>query len=70
MMNHKPPHLIIIGGGIAGLSAAWELQQQADGRLHCTVLEADDRWGGKILTQRMPAPGGGEFVIDAGRNRL
>jgi protoporphyrinogen/coproporphyrinogen III oxidase len=66
MMNHKPPHLIIIGGGIAGLSAAWELQQQADGRLHCTVLEADDRWGGKILTQRMPAPGGGEFVIDAG----
>jgi len=65
-MSQKTPHLIIIGGGIAGLSAAWALQQQAGSRLRCTVLEADERWGGKILTQRMPAPGGGEFVIDAG----
>jgi protoporphyrinogen/coproporphyrinogen III oxidase len=59
-------HIIIIGGGIAGLSAAWELQQQLGDRLRCTILEADGRWGGKILTQRMPATGGGEFIIDAG----
>jgi protoporphyrinogen/coproporphyrinogen III oxidase len=59
-------HIIIIGGGIAGLSAAWELQRQAGERLRCTILEADGRWGGKILTQRMAAPDGGQFIIDAG----
>ncbi len=59
-------HVIVIGGGIAGLSAAWEIQQRAQGTLNLTVLEASDRWGGKVLTQTMPAPGGGQFVIDAG----
>ncbi len=38
-----------MGGGIAGLAAAWEgVQQGAD----VVVLEASDRLGGKILTQR------------------
>ncbi len=64
--NGRKAHIIIVGGGISGLSAAWELQQKAQGRLHFTVLEADTRWGGKVLTQRMPGPEGGEFVIDAG----
>ncbi|MCA9970574.1 MAG: protoporphyrinogen oxidase [Anaerolineales bacterium] len=59
-------HIAIIGGGISGLSAAWELQQSARRPLRLTVLEADDRWGGKVLTQHMPGPEGGEFIIDAG----
>lgn len=62
-------HIIIIGGGITGLSAAWELQQRAGEQVNLTVLEADSRWGGKVLTQTMPSPepeGGGQFVIDAG----
>lgn len=59
-------HVIVVGGGIAGLSAAWEIQQRAGDAIHLTVLEADSRWGGKVLTQTMPAPGGGQFVIDAG----
>jgi len=41
--------LVVVGGGIAGLAAAWEgLQQGAD----VVVLEASDRWGGKIRTKR------------------
>lgn len=41
--------VIIIGGGITGLAAAWELQQQGVPYL---LLEASDRLGGKILTER------------------
>ncbi len=66
MPTNHTPHIVIIGGGIAGLSAAWEIQQQAGDRIRVTVLEADGRWGGKLLTQTMPAPDGGQFIIDAG----
>jgi protoporphyrinogen/coproporphyrinogen III oxidase len=66
MPTTYPPHVVIIGGGISGLSAAWELQQRAGARIRITVLEADGRWGGKLLTQQMPAPNGGRFIIDAG----
>lgn len=66
---HKP-HIIIIGGGISGLSAAWELQQTVGEHIRITILESDDRWGGKVLTQHMPGPDGGEFVIDAGPESL
>lgn len=40
-------HIAIIGGGIAGLSAAWYLQQ-AD--IEYTLLEASERFGGLIHT--------------------
>ncbi|MFO7633248.1 MAG: FAD-dependent oxidoreductase, partial [Caldilinea sp.] len=62
--SHK--HIIVVGGGIAGLSAAWEIQQRTGGAIHITVLEADNRWGGKLPTQTMPAPDGGQFIIHAG----
>jgi oxygen-dependent protoporphyrinogen oxidase len=39
----------VIGGGIAGLSAAWELTCAAPGT-RVVVLEADDRLGGKLRT--------------------
>ncbi len=38
----------VVGGGIAGLTAAWELSA-ADG-VEVTVHEAADRWGGKVRT--------------------
>jgi oxygen-dependent protoporphyrinogen oxidase len=42
--------LVVVGGGIAGLAAAWEgLQQGAE----VVVLEASDRLGGKIRTERV-----------------
>jgi oxygen-dependent protoporphyrinogen oxidase len=43
------PVVAVVGGGIAGLAAAWELASAADGgapEVH--VLEAGDRLGGKV----------------------
>jgi len=57
-------HLVIIGGGIAGLSAAYYLEQktQAAGQATLlTVLEAAPGWGGKITTDRQDG-----FVIEGG----
>jgi oxygen-dependent protoporphyrinogen oxidase len=62
-------HIVIVGGGIAGLSAAWYLQQEAARRalpLRYSVLEASDRWGGKIRSERIEGVGGGPTVIEAG----
>ena len=43
------PHVLVIGGGIAGLSAAWSVL--ASGRsVEVTVLEAAPRTGGKLRT--------------------
>ena len=52
------PHVVVIGAGIAGLAAAYRLVQ--DGML-VTVIERDDRVGGKILTESVDG-----FVIEAG----
>lgn len=55
---------VVIGGGIAGLSAAYYLQKiaQENGQaLHLTVVERDPRWGGKIVTERVDG-----FVIEGG----
>ena len=46
--------VIIIGGGIAGLVAAFELMRQGHEPL---VLEAQDRVGGRVYTLRDFAPG-------------
>jgi oxygen-dependent protoporphyrinogen oxidase len=43
------PHVVIIGGGIAGLAAAWTLSKQTNSP-RITVLEASARLGGKIQT--------------------
>ncbi|MGA0334042.1 MAG: protoporphyrinogen oxidase [Kiritimatiellia bacterium] len=40
----------ILGGGIAGLSAAWYLKKAGQ---HPTVFEATDRWGGKMISRRL-----------------
>ena len=57
-------HTVIIGGGIAGLSAAWySLKKASETRV--TLLEAGDCWGGKISTERIPFEGG-QFVVEGG----
>ncbi len=53
-------HIAIIGGGIAGLAAAWRLHQTAPG-LAITLIEGDSRLGGKIVTERVNG-----FVIEGG----
>ncbi|MDR3691421.1 MAG: protoporphyrinogen oxidase [Fimbriimonas sp.] len=42
--------IVIIGGGISGLSAAYDIHR--DGHHQVTLLEASDRWGGKLVTHR------------------
>lgn len=56
--------LIIIGGGIAGLSAAYYAQKLAP-ESQITLLEAGDSWGGKIVTDRVPFEDG-DFIIEGG----
>jgi oxygen-dependent protoporphyrinogen oxidase len=46
-------HVVVVGGGIAGLAAARSLLAgSAPGRVRVTVLEADGRLGGKVWTQQ------------------
>jgi protoporphyrinogen/coproporphyrinogen III oxidase len=60
--------VVIIGGGITGLSAAYYLQQQARAngiRLGYTLIEQTGRWGGKVQTEEIQHDGG-EFVLESG----
>ncbi|MCA0453154.1 MAG: protoporphyrinogen oxidase [Chloroflexi bacterium] len=62
-------HVVIIGGGIAGLSTAWYLQQAARDQsidLQYTIIEASDRWGGKVQTEYVDSDGDSSFVLEAG----
>ncbi len=68
-MNEEK-HIVIIGGGISGLSAAWELENDFDLRPRYTLLEADSRWGGKIETRVIPGPAGGRFILDGGAESI
>ena len=57
---------IIIGGGITGLSAAWELQQH---KADYTLLEGSNRWGGKIISHTMDVEGR-SFLVEGGPDTL
>jgi oxygen-dependent protoporphyrinogen oxidase len=49
-------HLVVVGGGLTGLAAAWEAL--AHPGTEVTVLESGDRWGGKVRTSPVPLAGG------------
>jgi oxygen-dependent protoporphyrinogen oxidase len=55
--------ILVIGGGIAGLSAAYYASRLPDARV--TLLESSERWGGKITTDRV-AFDDGQFIIEGG----
>ena len=57
-MSMSGPRVAILGGGIAGLSAAWECHRRGT---PAVVLETTNRPGGVIRTDRV-----GPFVLDAG----
>lgn len=61
-------HVAIIGGGISGLSTAWYLQQAQYHGLGVTytVLEAESRWGGKILTEFVQDFAPEPFIVEGG----
>lgn len=56
------PHIVIIGAGIAGLSAAWYLR---DADCQVTVLEASLTVGGKVRSQILETPSG-DAIIEMG----
>jgi len=62
------PHIVIIGGGIAGLGAAYKLRRAVDAghQLTFTLLEKDDRLGGKIFTDIGHDADGGTYIADGG----
>ncbi|MCL5998080.1 MAG: protoporphyrinogen oxidase [Chloroflexi bacterium] len=60
MTLQQRKRVVIVGGGITGLAAARYLGQHAAG-IAVTLIESDDRLGGKIATQRVDG-----FVIEGG----
>jgi predicted NAD/FAD-binding protein len=54
--------IAVIGSGVAGLSAAWVLQREAD----VSLYEADDRVGGHAHTHDVPGQDGHTLAIDSG----
>ncbi len=55
---------MIIGGGIAGLSAAYYATKKIP-NAQITLIESSDRWGGKITTERVSMDDG-QFIIEGG----
>ena len=55
--------IVIIGGGVAGLGAAYKVRRAADAghEVDFVLIEKDPRIGGKLLTERV-----GEFIVDGG----
>ncbi|RME57180.1 MAG: protoporphyrinogen oxidase [Caldilineae bacterium] len=69
MTNNHTPHVLIVGGGITGLAAAWRLQTLAGEQgapLRYTVLEKAERWGGKIGTEHVHGYGDQPFIVEKG----
>ena len=62
MTKSSDVDVVIVGGGISGLAAAYELQQRG---LRFELLEASSRFGGVILTETIDG-----FTIDAGPDAL
>lgn len=56
--------LVIIGGGIAGLSAAYYATKKFP-EAQITVIESSNQWGGKISTDRVTFDDG-QFIIEGG----
>jgi oxygen-dependent protoporphyrinogen oxidase len=69
-------HIVILGGGITGLSAAWHLQQAAarEGRdglpITYTLIEQSGRWGGKVRSEVIEHDGAPAWVLEAGPDGL
>lgn len=67
-IEHDPRrHLVVVGGGITGLAAAWEAS--SDPRVRVTVVESAGRFGGKIRTSELDLPTG-PLTVDEGADNF
>ncbi|WP_328807582.1 protoporphyrinogen oxidase [Nonomuraea antri] len=64
-MEGNRAHVVVIGGGISGLAAAWYLRQGAGERIRVTVLEGSPRIGGKLHVSEVAGVG-----VDAGAEAM
>jgi oxygen-dependent protoporphyrinogen oxidase len=55
--------IVIIGGGIAGLAAAYRIHEAIaqDAPVECVLLESAEKFGGKISTMRFDG-----FIVERG----
>ncbi len=59
--------ILVVGGGIAGLSAAYYIFQKTQIPVSITLLEACGSFGGKIQTESVPVPAASTpFIVEAG----
>ena len=54
--------IAVVGGGVAGLTAAWALHRES----HVTLYESDARLGGHAHSHVIRRPAGGDDVVDTG----
>lgn len=66
-------HVVVVGGGIAGLAAAWELVTapvtEGAAGAHVTVLEQSERVGGKLAVTELSGVSG-PVAVDAGAESM
>ncbi len=61
-MSERPVRIVVAGGGITGLTAAYRLlTSRPAGEVHVTLLEGSDRLGGSLFTKRASG-----LVLDGG----
>ena len=58
--------IAIVGGGISGMTAAYECCRVGGSSVACTVFEATGRAGGTVLTRKARLPEVGEFTVELG----
>ena len=61
--------IVVVGGGVAGLGAAYKVRRAAEvgNDVDVTLVEKDERLGGKLATEIIEDPEtGGTFVVDGG----
>lgn len=55
-VNGPPRRVAVVGGGVAGLSAAWHLAEHCAPQVEVELFEAEDRLGGHAYTISVPNP--------------